>query len=261
MKRTLQLTSPLMKGREVEYATRLLVRHGYLGEISKTWGEDEAAGARRAKYMLGYPQTEIRGTFGTTLEKYLRGDAKTPAAYQKRRKKRLAAEETVGAKALSEAERWIGTKEKPAGSNRASPFTEWYGWHGWGAPWCAVFVSYCLEKAGFEHVKHFRKGDRWAFCPFFVNDARAGRHGLRVVSFENARPGDIVLFDWDNDGVADHIGFLKQKLPDGRFETVEGNTSPDNFSNGGKVVWYGDPKMPSAHPRSLADVVLIARAS
>lgn len=247
-----------MKGKEVEYATRLLKKGGYLDEVSRTWGEDEAAAARRAKYLLGYPQGQVNGAFGTKLERYLRGDDPLPSAYAARRKRRLAAEVDVGAKALAEAERWIGTKEKPAGSNRVDPFTEWYGWHGWGAPWCAVFVTWCLDKAGFEVSP---RDARWAYCPYMLRDAREKRYGLRLVPWDEVRPGDIVLFDWDDDGVPDHVGFVKEKLASGRFETVEGNTSPDNFSNGGKVVWYGDPKTPDAKPRSTSDAVAFLRAA
>ena len=247
-----------MRGRDVEYATRLLVKAGHLDATSGTYGEEQAAGARRAKYLLGYPQKQVVGTFGNKLERYLRGLDPLPAAYEARRKKRLAAEVDVGAKALAEAERWVGTKEKPAGTNRVDPFTEWYGWHGWGAPWCAVFVTWCLDKAGFDEVALSGRGDRWAYCPYIVRDARAKAHGLREVSFADARPGDIVLFDWDDDGVADHVGFLKEKRSATTFESVEGNTSPDNFSNGGKVVHYDGQAAPL---RSTSDVVLFVRAA
>ena len=49
-------------------------------------------------------------------------------------------------------------------------------------------------------------------------------------------PGDVVLYDWKGDGVADHVGILLTK-PDksGMFKAIEGNTSGTNPSDGGMV--------------------------
>ena len=260
MKRTLRLTSPLMRGADVEYARRKLrsnvFKTKFLGELEprRAWNETCAAATRRAKFELGYPAKQVNGAFGTVLERYLAGADPLPAAYVTRRKKRAATPD-IGAAALAEAEKWIGTKETPAGSNIALPFTDWYGWHGWGAPWCAVFVSWCLDKAGFPYVS---PGDaRWAYCPYFLRDARERRNGLKVVGWADVKPGTIVLFDWDNDGVADHIGFVKKKLAGTSFESVEGNTSPDNFSNGGKVVHYGSG---GVQARNASDVIAFVQA-
>jgi hypothetical protein len=56
------------------------------------------------------------------------------------------------------------------------------------------------------------------------------------VSSSQARAGDLVCFDWDNDGIADHIGFVTGPVdPHGNFPTLEGNTSEGNNSNGGQV--------------------------
>jgi hypothetical protein len=51
------------------------------------------------------------------------------------------------------------------------------------------------------------------------------------------QPGDIVFFDWNKDGRWDHTGIFVKWLDDGRdvFETIEGNTSSTNQSNGGEV--------------------------
>lgn len=240
MKRTLQLTSPTTKGKDVEYAQRLLKNGGvwdanwYTDVVDGEFGQKSALAAKQAKYDLGYPMSGVKGTFGTKLEKFINGQAKLPLLYRKRRNDRL--KQDLGAKALAEAKKWIGTKENPAGTNIAKPFTTWYGWIGWGAPWCAVFVSYCLDKAGFKNIDP--KSQRWAYCPYVVAAAKSNSHGLKVVSWENVRPGDIALFDWDRDGVADHIGFVDQKLSSTTFSSVEGNTSPTDYSNGGQVYHY-----------------------
>ena len=36
-------------------------------------------------------------------------------------------------------------------------------------------------------------------------------------------PGDIVFFDWESDGLADHVGIV-EKVENGLVYTVEGNT-------------------------------------
>ena len=49
-------------------------------------------------------------------------------------------------------------------------------------------------------------------------------------------PGDIVFFDWNNDKRYDHCGiFIQDKLK--YFQSIEGNTSYANNSNGGAVIF------------------------
>ena len=49
--------------------------------------------------------------------------------------------------------------------------------------------------------------------------------------------GDVVFYDWNNDGRYDHTGLFIQWLNKGqKFQAVEGNTSIGNDSNGGKVM-------------------------
>ena len=110
-------------------------------------------------------------------------------------------------------------------------FSEWYGMTG---PWCAMFVTFCFVQA---KSKSFIKGSKYAYCPYVLADAKAGRNGLRVVPKSDVRSGDIVLFDWNRDGTADHIGIV-DKPPvkkNVRFSSIEGNTSGTNPSDGGMV--------------------------
>lgn len=36
-------------------------------------------------------------------------------------------------------------------------------------------------------------------------------------------PGDIIFFDWESDGLADHVGIV-EKMENGMVYTIEGNT-------------------------------------
>ena len=47
-------------------------------------------------------------------------------------------------------------------------------------------------------------------------------------------PGDIAILDLDG-GQPDHIGIVERDLGDGRFLSIEGNTSSTNDSDGGAV--------------------------
>lgn len=139
-----------------------------------------------------------------------------------------ASSKPVREQALYAAEGWIGYKESPPGSN-ATEFGEWYGMN--GQPWCAMFLAYV-----FDHVAagspSFKRGERYAYCPYVVDDALAGRNGLSDTN--SPIPGDLVVYDWDG-GLFDHIG-LFQDGDASAWSAIEGNTSTSSNSNGGEVM-------------------------
>lgn len=99
-----------------------------------------------------------------------------------------------------------------------------------GVPYCAMFASNMLEMAGVAIP-----GGRFAYVPTGIANAR--KLG-RLVPVSQAQPGDLLCFDWNRDGVADHIGFMVKWAGRGVFATIEGNTSPGtrgSQSNGGGV--------------------------
>lgn len=228
--KTLVLTSPNMKGVDVASAQTILKNLTYYnGKMDSIYGQETAAATRAAKWDLGYAQKNINSTFDQTLVMFLLGNKK-PTLLMQRRAGIRHNKQTVGDVALAEASKYIGVSEQPAGSNKVM-FSEWYGMTG---PWCAMFVTYCFVRA---KSKSFVKGSKYAYCPYVLNDAKASRNGLRIVPKTDVRSGDIVLFDWNRDGTADHIGIV-DKPPvkkNARFSTIEGNTSGTNPSDGGMV--------------------------
>ncbi|MBD3689885.1 CHAP domain-containing protein [Nanchangia anserum] len=99
-----------------------------------------------------------------------------------------------------------------------------------GVPYCAMFTSYVLVKSGI-----MPPGGIFAYVPSGINQAR--RAG-RLVPVASAQPGDLIPFDWNGDGIADHIGFFVRWVRAGVMETIEGNTSTGaagSQSNGGVV--------------------------
>ncbi|QEI43563.1 hypothetical protein BMF77_04183 [Dolichospermum sp. UHCC 0315A] len=139
----------------------------------------------------------------------------------------------------------IGYKENPPKSNN-NKFGIWYGMN--REPWCAMFVSYCLHNTGLPLKITTNKG--FAYCPFGIKWFK--EQGLWHTS--NPKVGDIVFYDWKNDGVSDHVGIVAKVNSDGSIDAIEGNTSERDDSNGGQVmqrtrrgniVGYGRPNYTS----------------
>lgn len=86
-----------------------------------------------------------------------------------------------------------------------------------GVPWCAMFVSWCFAQA-----KAKCAGIPGAYCPSMLQAAKTAG---KTVKKSQARRGDVVYFDWDNDGIADHVGIVrKNNAEKERMATIEGNT-------------------------------------
>ncbi len=205
-------------------------------------GEGTCRAFVRAKYWLGYGAGSLHPYGGDQLYAYLMGDKQMGPLMKIRRARRLkeAQQVPVRTKALNLARSKLGVKEFPAGSNTCE-FTNWYGLRG---PWCAMFVTWAYTQAGSKSFKPGLTGvdglhpgsGTYAYVPYIVADARAGRNRLQIISFEDAQPGDIVCFNWDGDWDADHVGLLEAKVGGGYFDSVEGNTALGNDSNGGEVM-------------------------
>jgi hypothetical protein len=81
------------------------------------------------------------------------------------------------------------------------------------APWCAAFVKWCLNKAGFT----FPSG-AWASCQTYINEA-AKPHGVMFkVSHADAHPGDLIVFG------GEHIAMVESSH-NGVITYVGGNQS------------------------------------
>ena len=240
--KTLTLTTPLTHGPAVDRAQRILTNRGYfVGNIDGVFGEITGRACVDAKYALGYAAKNVKPSYGADLEAFLCGKKPTPAMRIRasQRKKKI----TLGNAALKVAREYIGVKENPPGSNKVS-FSEWYGIVG---PWCAMFVTFCMVQAG---SKTFSKGVRYAYCPYILTDAKQNR-GMTVVQPDNARSGDIVLYSWNHDGVANHVGLVATPPNGGiSFLAVEGNTGVGADSDGGEVM---------IRQRHIKDVIAFVR--
>lgn len=132
----------------------------------------------------------------------------------------------MGSKIVEIALKEEGYYESPVNSNKTK-YGQWFGFD--GVAWCAMFVSWCYHNAGFPLGNiGFKKG--FAGCQTgFTYWLKSGEITA------TPKEGDIVLFDWNGDKRYDHTGIFIKDLGGGFFQSVEGNTSSTNQSNGGQV--------------------------
>ncbi len=121
------------------------------------------------------------------------------------------------------------------GNVGGQPYWSWYGFSS-RVEWCACFVSWSLNQAGYSEPK-------FAACqsqgvPYFSSNGRWADS-----SYEDIAPGDVIFFDWNGDGSANHVGIVIGT--DGsRVYTVEGNSGDackikDYDLNSDLIMGYG----------------------
>lgn len=101
------------------------------------------------------------------------------------------------------------------------------------APWCCAFVRYIFSKSG--NAKLFFDGKTVTYCPTAINWCRAN---LAEIPIYLALPSDIIFFDWQPNGIPDHIGMVRERKSDQEIYTIEGNTSGGIVANKVRVVNY-----------------------
>ncbi len=131
-------------------------------------------------------------------------------------------------KIIEIAKKYVGTKEVPENSNKTI-FGKWANLN--GVSWCGLFVSKCYEEAGSSLPKIGFSFPGFAGCQTAVAYFRKNKKTTK-----EPVEGDIVFFDWNGDGRHDHVGIFVRWIDLKSFETIEGNTSLTNQSNGGEVM-------------------------
>lgn len=106
----------------------------------------------------------------------------------------------------------IGYKE---GKNNSNKYSTAMGRP--AEPWCADMID-----AGFKACGALNLITSSPSCTAKYR----GMKNLEVSKY-NARPGDIVFFDWDKSGDCDHVGIV-EAAGSSQLTTIEGNTSAGN---------------------------------
>jgi hypothetical protein len=103
------------------------------------------------------------------------------------------------------------------GNVGGNKFWKWYGFNS-HVHWCACFVSWCGDQCGYIKAGIIPK---YAICGNGANWFKE-RHRWASRGY-SPKPGDIIFFDFEHDGVMDHTGIVESC--DGKtVTTIEGNS-------------------------------------
>jgi peptidoglycan hydrolase-like protein with peptidoglycan-binding domain len=208
-------------GASVETLQRQLLRHGFTpGDIDGQFGPKTRRSLVEFQRAKGL---DANGVAGASTWQALNG-AVTP---------RPVTPVTGGdarSRILDIARGEIGTTETGSNGGAVLKYPNAFG-RGAEA-YCADFTSWVSRRAGLSMNN--------PYCPSVVNELK--RNG-DWKGKSNPQPGDLVLFDWDGDRVADHIGIVERVNANGTISTIEGNTT--NPQTGREGVWRRERSMSS----------------
>ena len=127
----------------------------------------------------------------------------------------------------------VAVAQTQIGNEGGLKYCEWYGYP-YRVEWCAIFVSWCADQCGYldagilpkelnviPYVEWFRERNQWQYMDY------------------EPSPGDLIFYDWEGDGLADHVGIV-ERVEDGVIYSIEGNA--------------GDLCIENSHPLGAAPV-------
>lgn len=100
------------------------------------------------------------------------------------------------------------------------PYWSWLGFN-FRIEWCACFVSWCATQCGYTQSGQVPK---FISCKVGIDWFK--EHKQWKGKNYTPKSGDYIFFDWEPDGVADHIGIVDY-YEDGYVYTVEGNSNDE----------------------------------
>jgi hypothetical protein len=157
----------------------------------------QAASAASLASPAGYPVAGAGAVTGTPAVAYPTG--------------------TPGQRIAQIAESQLGQTEQPPGSNESPAIAQYRTATAGaipGAPWCAYFASWAARQAGEPLGANGEGagsvGQIWAWAQ---SSGRAIPNGPGVTP----QPGDLIVFG------DEHVGIVRDVLPNGDIQTIEGN--------------------------------------
>ena len=146
----------------------------------------------------------------------------------------------IGRSFMSEGDAAIvAVAQTQIGNEGGLKYCEWYGYP-YRVEWCAIFVSWCADQCGYldagilpkelnviPYVEWFRERDQWQYMDY------------------EPSPGDLIFYDWESDGLADHVGIV-ERVEDGIVYSIEGNAGDACIENShylatAPIYGYGTP--------------------
>lgn len=231
MGRDLALTSPQMRGSDVVHLqralnARLAARHQGMIHVDGVYGAESEHAVRTVSWALGF-QPHHPAASQSVVRLIEHPAMRNPAELKRAHDRQVAQARTGGGLGLGaivgHAMQFIGLHEDPAGSNQGHPHpSDWeidlFGFD--AIEWCGCFAGNMMMLAG-GHVTN-----RVGYCPSIVADAMGKTDGFMEWQSDHRNgvgPGWLVLYDWNNDGTADHVGIVKSIHANGLI-AIEGNT-------------------------------------
>ena len=146
----------------------------------------------------------------------------------------------IGRSFMSEGDAAIvAVAQTQIGNEGGLKYCEWYG-YSYRVEWCAIFVSWCADQCGYldagilpkelnviPYVEWFRERDQWQYMDY------------------EPSPGDLIFYDWESDGLADHVGIV-ERVEAGIVYSIEGNAGDACIENShylatAPIYGYGTP--------------------
>ena len=146
----------------------------------------------------------------------------------------------IGRSFMSEGDAAIvAVAQTQIGNEGGLKYCEWYG-YSYRVEWCAIFVSWCADQCGYldagilpkelnviPYVEWFRERDQWQYMDY------------------EPSPGDLIFYDWEGDGLADHVGIV-ERVENGIVYSIEGNAGDACIENShylatAPIYGYGTP--------------------
>jgi hypothetical protein len=228
--RTLRLTTPYMSGTDVAEVQRALhvADDGFYGPVT-------ASAVADWKWRVGYPERQIDNAIGARGIAWLLGEKPLPAGFEARAEERRRDARPIREAGAAEMERWAKANYRERGRDVVPELVAMAGELGvvptyreMGYPWCAFAAFLATLRHGGATADLGLRKARFnpLYCPEILNQAAAGRFGMRVVSAAQAARGDLVLFNWRDGGdEIDHLGRVLKPPTAKRVTTVEGNSA------------------------------------
>lgn len=121
--------------------------------------------------------------------------------------------------------------------NGGETYWSWYGFSS-RVSWCACFVSWCADQSGYVTSGVLPKFSLCSDGVKWFQDKGQFKDGSYVPA-----PGNIIFFDWGEDGTIDHVGIV-ESVSKGNVNTIEGNSGDavkrHSYSIGdGRIYGYG----------------------
>ena len=133
-------------------------------------------------------------------------------------------------------------------------YTRYGDWYGMPYDdWCAMFVSFCLNYAEIPQDAIPYESN----CPAWIEVLQDEEYELyRLAGEYTPVPGDLIFFDWEEDGTADRVGIVTEIIPateeePAKIKTIEGNVGDrvaEQEYDMDDVVILGYAKLPEKPP-------------